>query len=187
MIQLLFHQFPFQKRYLDLLKDGYFTFKLRHSNTSAFVGNDAVIEDVNWLAGQFRHKRQTLEQAIDQSNSIDTLQKQQQIFDENLQIKIKDCEQIFKDDRETKIGLVRALLHFAFFKNKKQPLFNEFSCDDNKTLNPEVLKTNWYPAADFLIRQFVKQNKSHTMCNITTAEFTVLPNNKPISLGRIEF
>lgn len=92
MIQLLFHQFPFQERYLDRLKDGYFTFKLRHSNTSAFVGNDAVIEDVNLLAGQFHHKRQTLEQAIDQSNSIDTLQKQQQIFDKNLQIKITDCE-----------------------------------------------------------------------------------------------
>ena len=92
LIQLLFHQFSFQERYLDLLKDDYFTFKLRHSNTSAFVGNDAVIEDVNLLAGQFRQKRQTLEQAIDQSDSIDTLQKQQQIFDKNLQIKITDCE-----------------------------------------------------------------------------------------------
>ena len=30
-------------------------------------------------------------------------------------------------------------------------------------VNPEVLKTNWYPATDFLIRQFVKQNKSHPM------------------------
>ena len=89
MIKLLFRRFSFQERYLDLLKDGYFTFKLRHSNTSAFAGNDAVIEDVNLLAGQFRHKRQTSEQAIDQSNSIDTLQKQQQIFDENLQIKIR--------------------------------------------------------------------------------------------------
>ena len=175
LIQLLFHQFSFQERYLDLLKDDYFTFKLRHSNTSAFVGNDAVIEDVNLLAGQFRHKRQTLEQAIDQSDSIDTLQKQQQIFDKNLQMKITDCEQIFKDDRETKIRLVRALLHFASFKNKKRPLVNEFSCDDNKTLNPEVLKTKWYHAADFLIRRFVKQNKSHPMCNITTAEFIELP------------
>ena len=70
---------------------------------------------------------------------------------------------------------MRALLHFASFKNKKRPLVNEFSCEDNKTLNPKVLKTNWYPAADFLIRRFVKQNKSHPMCNITTAEFTQLP------------
>ena len=58
LIQLLFHQFSFQERYLDLLKDGYFTFKLHDSNTSPFVGNDAVIEDVNLLAGQFWHKRQ---------------------------------------------------------------------------------------------------------------------------------
>ena len=34
----------------------------------------------NLLVGQFRHKRQNLQQAIDQSNSIDNLQKQQQIF-----------------------------------------------------------------------------------------------------------
>ena len=122
LIQLLFHQFSFQERYLDLLKDGYFTFKLRDSNTSAFVGNDAVIEDVNLLAGQFRHKRQTLEQAINQSNSIDILQKQQKTLDENLQIKVTDCEQIFKDDRETKIRLVRALLHFTSFKTKNDHL-----------------------------------------------------------------
>ena len=72
------------------------------------------------------------------------------------------------------------LLHFASFKNKKQPLVNEFSCEDNKMLNSKVLKTNWYPAADFLIviRQFVKQNKSHPMCNITTAESTELPQPK---------
>ena len=92
LIQLLFHQFSFQERHLDLIKDGYFTFKLRDSNTSAFVGNDVVIENVNLLVGQFRHKHQTLEQAIDQSNSIDIVQKQQQIFDENLQIKVTACK-----------------------------------------------------------------------------------------------
>ena len=70
---------------------------------------------------------------------------------------------------------MRALLHFVSFKNKNRPIVNEFGCEDNKTLNPEVLKTNWYRAADFLIRRFVKQNKSHPMCNITTADFTELP------------
>ena len=50
------------------MKYGYFTFKLRAVDTWAFLGNDAVIEDVNLPAGQFRHKRQTLEQAFDQSN-----------------------------------------------------------------------------------------------------------------------
>ena len=73
---------------------------------------------------------------------------------------------------------MRALLHFASFKNKNRPIVNEFGCEDNKTLNPEVLKTNWYRAADFLIRRFVKQNKSHPMCNITTAEFTELPQTE---------
>ena len=76
VVELLFHQFSFQERHLGLMKVGYFTFKLRGADTSAFVGNDAVIEDINLLAGQFGHKRQTFEQTIDQSNSINTLQKQ---------------------------------------------------------------------------------------------------------------
>jgi len=73
LIELLFHQLSFQKRYINLMKDGFFTFNLRDNAHSAFVGNDAVIEDVNLLAGQFRHKRQTLDQAIQQSNCIQIL------------------------------------------------------------------------------------------------------------------
>ena len=56
-MELLLRQFLFQQRYLDLMRDDYFMFKLWGVNTSAFVGNDVVIEDVNLLAGQFRHKR----------------------------------------------------------------------------------------------------------------------------------
>ena len=141
---------------MDLLKDGYFRFKLHDSNTSAFAGNFVVIEVVNLLADQFRHKPQTFEQAIDQSNSIDILHKQQQKFDE----------------------LARALLHSKFFKNKKRLFANEFSCDNIRTLNSEVLKTNWYPGADFFIRGSVEQNKSYPMSSITTAEFTELPKSE---------
>ena len=94
VVELLFHQFSFQERYLDLMKVSYFTFKLQSVDTSAFVGNDAVIEDVNLLAGEFRHKRQTLEQAIAQSKSIDILQKQQQSFDKNLNIEASSFEQV---------------------------------------------------------------------------------------------
>ena len=101
------------------MKDGYFTFKLRGVDTSAFAGNDAVIEYVNLLAGQFRHKQQTLEQVIEQSNSIDILQKHQESFDKNLNIEASSFDQVFKDDRETKIWLIRALIHFDSFKNKK--------------------------------------------------------------------
>ena len=86
LVELLFHQFSFQERYLDLTREGFFTHKLRNTDKSTFVGNDAVIEEVNLLAGQFRHKRQTLEQVIDQSNAIDVLQKQQQLFDKNVNI-----------------------------------------------------------------------------------------------------
>ena len=118
VVELLFHQFSFQERYLDLMRDGYFTFKLRGVDALAFVGNDAVIEDVNLLAGQFRHKPQTLEEAIEQSNSIDILQKQQESFDKNLNIEASSFDQVIKDDRETKIRLIRALIHFDSFKNK---------------------------------------------------------------------
>ena len=110
-----------------------------------------MIEDVNLLAEQFRHKRQTLEQAIDQSNSIHVLQKQQQLFDKNLNMQASECDQIFKDDCETKIHLVCALIHFNSFKNKNRLLYNEFSTE-NCVLNPEILKRNWYPGADYLIQ-----------------------------------
>ena len=44
-------------------------------------------------------------------------------------------------------------------------------------LNPELLKTNWYPAADYLIRRFVRQNKFNPFCNLITAgpSVSVLP------------
>ena len=172
LVQLLFHQFTFQQRYIELLKNGHFTFKLRDNDSSAFLGNDAVIEDVNLLAGQFRHKRQTLGQAIDQCNCIDLLQREQKIFDKNLDIKMKAYEHTFKDDLETKLQIIRALLHFGSFKNKNRSLCNEFSTDNNVKLNPERLKKYWYPVANYLIRRFVKNNKSDPMCNLLTVEDT---------------
>ena len=158
------------------MRDGYFTFKLRGVDTLAFAGNDAVIEDINLLAGQFRHKRQTLEQAIEQSNSIDILQKQQQSFDKNLNIEASSFDQVIKDDRETKIRLIRTLIHFDSFKNKKRLLHNKFSSEKH-LMNPELLKTNWYPAADYLIRLSPKQSKSNPSCNLITARpsVSVLP------------
>ena len=86
------------------MKDGYFTFQLRGADTSAIVGNDAVIEDVNLFTDQFRHKRQALEQTIEQSNSIDILQKQQESFDKNLNLEASSFDQVFKDDLKRKFG-----------------------------------------------------------------------------------
>ena len=130
VVELLIHQFSFQERFLDLMKDGCYTFKLRGVGTSLFVGNDGVIEDVNFLAGQFCHKRQTFEQAIYQSNSIDILQKQQESFNKNLNIEACSFVQDFKDDRETKIWLIRALIHFDSFKNN-----NKFSITNSAVEN----------------------------------------------------
>ena len=103
------------------------TYKLRNTDKSAFVGIDAVIEDIKLLDRKFRHKRQALKQAIDQSNFIDVLQKQQQLFDKKLNIQTSEYE---------------------------------FSTE-SRVLNPEILKPNWYPVANSLIRCFVKQNISH--------------------------
>ena len=82
---------------------------------------------------------------------------------------MKAYEQTFKDDRETKIQIICALLHFNSFKNKKRPLCNEFSSVKVQQ-NPELLKKNWYLVADFLIRRFVQNKKTNPMCNLTTAE-----------------
>ena len=44
-------------------------------------------------------------------------------------------------------------------------------------MNPELLKMNWYPAADYLIRRFVRQNQSNPFSNLITAgtSVSVLP------------
>ena len=46
-------------------------------------------------------------------------------------------------------------------------MHNEFSTE-NRVLHSEILKPNWYPAADYLKRHFVKQNISHPFCNLAT-------------------
>ena len=44
-------------------------------------------------------------------------------------------------------------------------------------MNPELLKMNWYPAADYLIRRFVRQNQSNPFSNLITTgrSVSVLP------------
>ena len=102
-----------------------------------------MIEDVNLLAGQFRHKLKTLEETNEQSNSIDILQKQQESFDKTLNLLLSSSfNQVFRDDCEMKILLIRAHIHFDSFKNKKRFLHNEFSSEKHLMI-PELLKTNW--------------------------------------------
>ena len=68
-----------------------------------------------------------MEQTIDESNSIDILQKQEKSFGKNLHIEASSFEQVLKDERETKIRLIRALMYFDLFKNKKRLLHSECS------------------------------------------------------------
>ena len=79
--------------------------------------------------GQFCHKLQTLEQAINQSNFINILQKQHQLFSKDFKyqdIRITN----FKDDPDTRIWLVHALIHFNSFKNKSRLLYNKFRAEN---------------------------------------------------------
>ena len=54
-------------------------------------------------------------------------------------------------------------------------------------MNTELLKTNWYPAADYLIRRFVRQNKSNPFCNLLTTgpSVSVLPEESHQLIKRI--
>ena len=72
-----------------------------------------------------------------------------------------------KDDCKTKIHLVCILMHFNSFKNKDRLLYNKFSTE-NRVLNPknpEILKPNWYPAGDYLIKGTLSK-KNTSFCNL---------------------
>ena len=168
--ELLFHQFTFQQRFLYLLKDGYFTYYLRNRDGSAYVGFDVVIEDVNLLPGDFRHKRQNLVQAIQQSNLIELFLKQQNNIDNNLYFNRSHFEKSFKDDRETKTRLIRVMLNFKSFQCHDRKLGNEFEQCTGKSYNSEILKRNWYPAAHYLMRKYILQNHTVLLCNVTSVQ-----------------
>ena len=159
-----------QQRFLYLLKDGYFTYYLRNRDGSAYVGFDVVIEDVNLLPGDFRHKRQNLVQAIQQSNLIELFLKQQNNIDTNLYFNRSHFEKSFKDDRETKTRLIRVMLNFKSFQCHDRKLGNEFEQCTGKSYNSEILKRNWYPAAHYLMRKYILQNHTVLLCNVTSVQ-----------------
>ena len=159
-----------QQRFLYLLKDGYFTYYLRNRDGSAYVGFDVVIEDVNLLPGDFRHKRQNLVQAIQQSNLIELFLKQQNNIDNNLYFNRSHFEKSFKDDRETKTRLIRVMLNFKSFQCHDRKLGNEFEQCTGKSYNSEILKRNWYPAAHYLMRKYILQYHTVLLCNVTSVQ-----------------
>ena len=73
LIDLIYHQATFQPRYKDLMRR-YFSYPLNESKSDiVYVGWDAIAEDTNLKCGQFRHKRQSLEQSTIQSQIVDTM------------------------------------------------------------------------------------------------------------------
>ena len=73
---------------------------------------DTLTEDTNRIAGQFYHKKRSFQQAIIQSDCIDDLRKEVMNVELNLGIKLQNGDRIFKDDRETKLRMIRALINF---------------------------------------------------------------------------
>ena len=74
LIELLYHQSSFQPRYSELLST-FFAYPINVKSTEE--GCDriyvAIAEDTNLKCGQFQHKRQSLEQAIMQSKTVDIM------------------------------------------------------------------------------------------------------------------
>ena len=64
---------------------------------------DATAEGTNRQAGMFRHKRQSVSQAIAQIDSIDCLKSELNSLENNLVINWENGRRCFKDDRETKL------------------------------------------------------------------------------------
>ena len=168
LIELVYHQATFQPKYKDLIRH-YFSYPVNDSKSSkVYVGWDAVAEDTNLKCGQFRHKRQSIEQSITQSQVVDTMDKEIGSIEQNLGIKNSVCSRTMKDDRETKSRLIMAILCFKSFEIQSQrDLINEFSVGKEK-FNRGVLKETWLPTAQFLMQRYVNGTKDQPICQLST-------------------
>ena len=65
--------------------------------------------------------------------------------------------------------MIRAMITHGSFQNKNRKLLNEFSVEAKEFSNI-ILKRNWYPVADFLIRRYCKQSPQK-LCDINSVEY----------------
>ena len=181
LIELLYHQSSFQPRYRELLST-FFAYPINVKSTEEgcdriYVGWDAIAEDTNLKCGQFRHKRQSLEQAIMQSEIVDIMSEELECIEKNLNLKVLPNKRYMKDDRNTKKRLLKAVLQFKSFKiQENRGLLNEFSCDA-EAFSEGIFKENWYPTAKFLMKRYVTSKPGEAMCNLSSvpAEIEGLP------------
>ena len=174
LIELVLHQASFQPRYKETLKEN-FSQRIGEGSQNgtddrtittgqAFVGFDAIAEDTNLRAGHFRHKRQSAEQAIQQSDNIDIMWTELKSLKENLGIKEKPSKRFFKDDRVTKSRLLTAMINCGSFKVVSgRELVNEFSTQQD-TFSKIILEKHWHPASVELIRRYARNSKPE-ICN----------------------
>ena len=121
------------------------------------------------MLANFTIKKQSLQQAIIQSDCIDDLRKEVTNVELNLGIKLQNGDKIFKDDRETKLRMIRALINFDSFKIEEgRVIQNEFDSSNQVNYSSHILKVHWYPTAEELIRRYVIENKDIPLCNLST-------------------
>ena len=162
LIELLVEDNKMQLRYRDILKRGYFSFRLRNTSDSEFVGWDAVAEDINLQCGHFRHSRQTVEQAIILSDMVQEVSKNVRDIYSSLGMKEPSGNHIMKDDRATVNRMVQCLMNVNSFKCSGRKLMNEFD-DQAKAskmiYNHLILKKHYMPLSKFLIARYMDVNK----------------------------
>ena len=76
------------------------------------VGWDAIAVDTNLKCGQFRHKRQSLEQSAIQSQIVDTVNEELSNMEKNPSFKESYNNRRMKGDRDSKTRLMVAMINF---------------------------------------------------------------------------
>ena len=137
------------------------------------------MEDQNRQAGKFRHKRQSIAQAVAQSDCIDYLKRELDSLEENLSIRWGKAIDVLKMIGRQKLRFIRAMIRFRSFRIiPGRSLLNEFEMDKpgtNKTrYNKAVLKVHWYPAAWELIKKYVRENIAFLCVTLTTWKLLLL-------------
>ena len=179
LMELLFHTETQQKRFSQVLQNGYFTHQIASGNYSkidkdspgeqsdnfdgnqcVYVGYDDVAENLNLHQSKARHRGLSVEQSRQQSTNMDYFMEECRNMDSAAFLNCKKYKHQDKDDRCTRVTLLAELLKHGSFKPAQRELANEF---DKTSLNEGILKSSWGPGADELMRQFAEEKG---LCNV---------------------
>lgn len=191
LMEILFHTGTQQRRYTQLLSDGFFTHHIASGNFSAeidkdctgedvqdgsqcvYVGWDNIAENLNLHQSKARHRGQSIDQSKCQANNMDNFMEECRNMDTAAYLHPKAYKHNNKDDRSTRVAILTELIHNGSFKPNERDLTNEF---DSTPLNEAILKSSWVPASDVLMKQFAREKK---LCDIETMKEQLMgPHSK---------